>query len=298
MQTFTQALKGGILPSVSQFDIEDEDVLRRARLLEEGVKNSRKKKIFVPSLKRQRAIVAGREKRVRISRGLPVEVVHLDHTFDEDVVEQVMGKPDHLDCQILVESSDEEESESVVTVEDEEYQESLRKIKINESMVGSNSIDLLMDDDSEDEIEVLEERLVRKRGENGSKRSYKDQEPMVKIEKILGEISEQEIFSLLDSDLELCETFPPFQAIECGPILDLSSSSQDSRKGMMGESHHTSNSNKATFMESESDKNVQSQGLSLKKSESESVRQSRVDKNMFRALGRSLGSFGGEKKVS
>ena len=295
----------GCLPSSSKFEIEDNEVLRQARVLEEQVKRQtlRKREICVPSLKRQRAMAAERRlKRARISPELPIEVVNLDQTFDEDIIEQVM-RPDNenvidLDCQILVGSSDEEESESVVTVEDEEYQESLRKIKINESMVGSNSIDLLMDDDSEDEIEVLEERLVRKRGENGSKRSYKDQEPMVKIEKILGEISEQEIFSLLDSDLELCETFPPFQAIECGPILDLSSSSQDSRKGMMGESHHTSNSNKATFMESESDKNVQSQGLSLKKSESESVRQSRVDKNMFRALGRSLGSFGGEKKVS
>ena len=261
VHTVAQALKSGSLPSLSQFDIEDEEVLRQARALEEGVKTLRKKQICIPSLKRQRAMVGERmQKRVRISRGLPVEVVHLDQTFDEDVIEQVMSLDNEdiidLDCQTIAESSD-EESESVVTVEDEEYQESLRKIKINESMVGSNSIDLQMDDDSEDEIEVLEERLVRKRGENGSKRSYKDQEPMVKIEKILGEISELEIFSLLDSDLELCEIFPPFQAIECGPILDLSSSSQDSRKGMMGESHHTSNSNKATFMESESDKNIQ-----------------------------------------
>ena len=290
MQTFTQALKGGILPSVSQFDIEDEDVLRRARLLEEGVKNSRKKKIFVPSLKRQRAIVAGREKRVRISRGLPVEVVHLDHTFDEDVVEQVMGKPDHLDCQILVESSDEEESESVVTVEDEEYQESLRKIKINESVCEANSIDLLLDDDSDNDIEVLEERLVRKRTENGPGRSYKDREPMVKKEKILGEVSDQEIFSLQDADLELYETYPPFQAVECRPILDLGDSSQDSKTSLTGEL--PTNTKEATSVESESDErgdgNVNSYGR---------LKMSERDKNMFAALGRSLGSFGGEKKV-
>ena len=31
-------MKDGSLPSVSQFDIEDEEVLRRARMLEEGVK--------------------------------------------------------------------------------------------------------------------------------------------------------------------------------------------------------------------------------------------------------------------
>ena len=121
---------------------------------------------------------------------------------------------------------------------------------------------------------------------------------MVKIEKILGEISEKEIFSLLDSDLDLCETFPPFQAIESGPILDLSDTSQDLRKTLIGEL--PSNTNTANYVESESDENVKSDrpNLSLKKSESESERQSQVDMNMFRALGRSLGSFGGEKKVS
>ena len=303
MSTFSQALKSGILPSVSKFDIEDKEVLREARALEEGVKTLSKKDICVPSLKRQRALVAQRrQKRVRINRGFPVEVVHLDHTLDEDEIEQVM-RPDNediidldcqinediigLDCQILVGSSDEEESESFVTVEDEEYQENLRKIKINESLCHSNSINLLLDEESDDDIEVLEERLVRKLAEKGPRRRYKDREPIVKKEVILGEVSEQEIFSLQDSDLELFETFPPFQAVEYGPILDLSESSQDLIKSMMGElpGHKT----KAAIVESESDEG---------RDESESVKQLQVDKNMFGALGRSLGSFGGERKVS
>ena len=267
----------------------------------------RKKHSFVPSLKRQRAIAEERkEKRARINQGLPVEVVHLDQTLDEDEIEEVMRKPDDediidLDCQILVESSDEDESESVVTVEDEEYQESLRKIKINESVCDDNSIDLLLDDDSDDDIEVLEERLVRKRAENGPGRSYKDREPMVKKEKILGEVSDDEMFSLQDSDLDLFETFPPYQPVEWGPILDLGDLSQDSKKSLMGEL--LSNTKESTFVESESVEreygNVKSrsQNSRLESSESESVRQSKVDKNMFGVLGRPLGSFGGEKKV-
>ena len=101
---------------------------------------------------------------------------------------------------------------------------------------------------------------MRKRAENGPGRIYKDTEPLVvKRENILGgEVSDQEISDLEVSDqdsLQFYETFPPFQALECGPILDLGDSSQDLKKR-----------NKATFVESESDErgNEMSVVVSLK----------------------------------
>ena len=137
---------------MSQFEIEGEDVVRQARILEERVKMLASRRRFVPSLKRQRAINAERKpKKSRIGPKLPVEVVDLEQTFDDAIVE--------------IESSDEDEI--VAVVGDDEYQETLRKIKINESLrEGSSSVGLL-DDESEDEIEILEERLAKRCAQNG-----------------------------------------------------------------------------------------------------------------------------------
>ena len=258
---------------MSQFEIEGEDVVRQARILEERVKMLESQRRFVPSLKRQRAINAERkQKKSRIGPKLPVEVVDLDQTFDDAIVE--------------IESSDEDEV--VAVVEDDEYQETLRKIKINESLrEGSPSVSLL-DDESEDEIEILEERLAKRCAQNGGSRKLR--EPLVKQE--VGDILENEV-SRQDSsysNLELHETIPPFQTIKYGPILNPSSPWKCSRKTIVD------NSKEDTYVESESDE-WWTESVILE--ERENLTRDQFDKTMmFRALGRSLGSFGGTRKVS
>lgn len=269
---------------MSQFEIEGEDVVRQARILEERVKMLesgplRSRRRFVPSLKRQRAINAERkQKKSRIGPKLPVEVVDLDQALDEAF------RP--LDGIIEIESSDEDEV--VAVVEDDEYQETLRKIKINESLrEGSPSVSLL-DDESEDEIEILEERLAKRCAQNGGSRKLR--EPLVKQE--VGDILENEV-SRQDSsysNLELHETIPPFQTIKYGPILNPSSPWKCSRKTIVD------NSKEDTYVESESDE-WWTESVILE--ERENLTRDQFDKTMmFRALGRSLGSFGGTRKVS
>ena len=202
----------------SLFDIEDDDVLRKARVLEEEAKKiekregRRRKQTFVPSLKRQREMAAERRhKRAKASSDVVLEVIALDETFDEEEIEEIL-RPDegksisNRVSEIIIESSDEEESESVAIVEEEEYQETLRKIKVNESMYESNAIDLVYDD-SDDDIEILEERLLQRRAKNGRGRKYEDTEPRVKTEiNVFGELEEKDIVSLQECDLELCES--------------------------------------------------------------------------------------------
>ena len=213
-----QALRDSRLPVPSLFDIEDVDVLRKARALEEEAKKIEKregrirKQTFVPSLKRQREMAAERRhKRAKASSDEVFEVIDLDETFDEEEIEEIL-RPDegksisNCDSEIIIESSDEEESESAPINEEEEYQETLRKIKVNESMYESNAIDLLYDD-SDDDIEILEERLLQRRAKNGGGRKYEDTEPRVKTEiNVFGELEEKDIMSLEECDLVLCES--------------------------------------------------------------------------------------------
>ena len=210
-----QALRDSRLPVPSLFDIEDVDVLKKARALEEEAKKIEKregrirKQTFVPSLKRQREMAAERRhKRAKASSDVVLEVIDLDETFDEEEIEEIM-RPDEGKSisEIIIESSDEEESESAPIIEEEEYQETLRKIKVNESMYEDNAIDLVYDD-SDDDIEILEERLLQRRAKNGRGRKYEDTEPLrVKKENnVFGELEEKDIASFQECDLELCES--------------------------------------------------------------------------------------------
>ena len=203
----------------SLFDIEDVDVLKKARALDEEAKKIEKregrirKQTFVPSLKRQRKMAAERRhKRVKASLDVVLEVIDLEETFGEEEIEEIL-RPDegksisNRDSEIIIESSDEEESESAPIIEEEEYQETLRKIKVNESMYESNAIDLVYDD-SDDDIEILEESLLHRRAKNGGGRNYEDPEPLrVKKENnVFGELEEKDIVSFQECDLELCES--------------------------------------------------------------------------------------------
>ena len=209
-----QALRDSRLPVPSLFDIEDVDVLKKARALEEEAKKIEKregrirKQTFVPSLKRQRKMAAERRhKRVKASLDVVLEVIDLEETFGEEEIEEIL-RPDEGKSisEIIIESSDEEESESAPIIEEEEYQETLKKIKVNESMYESNAIDLVYDD-SDDDIEILEERLLQRRAKNGGGRKYADTEPRVKIENnVFGELEEKDIASFQECDLELCES--------------------------------------------------------------------------------------------
>ena len=194
-------------------------MLKKARALEEEAKKIAKregrirKQTFVPSLKRQREMAAERRhKRAKASSDVVLEVIDLDETFDEEEIEEIMrtdeGKSiSNRVSEIIIESSDEEESESAPIIEEEEYQETLRKIKVNESMYESNAIDLVYDD-SDDDIEILEERLLQRRAKNGGGRKYEDTEPLrVKKENnVFGELEEKDIASFQESGLELCES--------------------------------------------------------------------------------------------
>ena len=93
-----QALRDSRLPVPSLFDIEDVDVLRKARALEEEAKKIEKregrirKQTFVPSLKRQREMAAERRhKRAKASSDEVFEVIDLDETFDEEEIISVCG---------------------------------------------------------------------------------------------------------------------------------------------------------------------------------------------------------------
>ena len=106
----------------------------------------------------------------------------------------------------------------------------------------------------------------------------------------VGDILENEVSRQDSSYSNLHETIRPFHTIKYGPILNLGSPWKGSRKTIVD------NSKEDTYVESESDE-WWTKSVILE--ERENLTRDQFDKTMmFRALGRSLGSFGGTRKVS